>query len=67
MKLLTWLVALALGSLTVTGALNVYPFRGASAIGAIVVGISLGALVSASVVTAAQQVLRTERRSRVHA
>ena len=67
MKLLTWLVALLLGSLTLSGTVNSYPFTGASAVAAIAVGLVLGAVVGASVVTAAEQLVPSLRRRRVHA
>lgn len=49
-------MAFVLGSLTFTGAVNVFPFRGAAALGAMLVGLVLGSVVAACVVSAADQV-----------
>ena len=66
MRIVTWVLAFVLGSLTFAGAVNILPFDGAAAVVAMVVGIVLGGFVGACVLTATEQLLPSigERRAR---
>lgn len=66
MRIASWLMAIVLGSLTSTGAVNVYPFSGLSAVAAMIVALLLGAFVAACVVTSTEQLVGTRQRRVPH-